>query len=167
MRKPTKREEKLKQLEEERKAHNERVYQAVVASLSQEGQAAYKYFLQNIEEFAPRIYEWPEGSRYCTSRSAENQMKILFELAKKGLENDRWARRVKELEHRLKTIRNTAEGKIEFLEITKKTATSDVPESETVNWEKMPEGVIQTNGGITCDMWTGPCACGAWHKDGK
>ena len=18
-----------------------------------------------------------------------------------------------------------------------------------------------------CDMWTGPCACGAWHKEGK
>lgn len=18
-----------------------------------------------------------------------------------------------------------------------------------------------------CDMWTGPCACGAWHKDGS
>lgn len=18
-----------------------------------------------------------------------------------------------------------------------------------------------------CDMWTGPCACGAWHRDGR
>lgn len=20
---------------------------------------------------------------------------------------------------------------------------------------------------MPCDMWTGPCCCGAWHKEGK
>jgi hypothetical protein len=23
---------------------------------------------------------------------------------------------------------------------------------------------LGTNGGTKCDVWTGPCACGAWHK---
>lgn len=27
---------------------------------------------------------------------------------------------------------------------------------------------LQYNGsGTPCDMWTGPCACGAWHRDGR
>lgn len=24
----------------------------------------------------------------------------------------------------------------------------------------------QYNGGTLCDMWTGPCSCGAWHREG-
>lgn len=23
------------------------------------------------------------------------------------------------------------------------------------------------NGGVVCDMWTGPCSCGAWHTEGQ
>ena len=27
--------------------------------------------------------------------------------------------------------------------------------------------IPRRNGGIQCDMWTGPCSCGAWHTEGK
>jgi hypothetical protein len=26
------------------------------------------------------------------------------------------------------------------------------------------EGLFGTNGGVSCDVPEGPCACGAWHK---
>lgn len=28
----------------------------------------------------------------------------------------------------------------------------------------MPPGMIRHNTNTQCDMWVGPCACGAWHK---
>lgn len=31
----------------------------------------------------------------------------------------------------------------------------------------LPEGVRYENGGIECDVLYGPCACGAWHKEGE
>lgn len=30
-----------------------------------------------------------------------------------------------------------------------------------------PRSPPKFNGGVQCDMVTGPCACGAWHTDGK
>lgn len=27
----------------------------------------------------------------------------------------------------------------------------------------LPKGVRKTNGGVECDAYDGPCACGAWH----
>ena len=34
-------------------------------------------------------------------------------------------------------------------------------------WTAWPKGFEQFNACTDpCDMWDGPCACGAWHKDG-
>ena len=38
-------------------------------------------------------------------------------------------------------------------------------EGKLTGW---PEGFEQSNAcNDPCDMWDGPCACGAWHKDGR
>lgn len=29
---------------------------------------------------------------------------------------------------------------------------------------EVPEDVVLTNGGVRCDLLSGPCACGAWHR---
>lgn len=38
---------------------------------------------------------------------------------------------------------------------------------ETARFKPLPPDVVKTNGGQRCDMWDGPCSCGAWHKGGK
>lgn len=37
------------------------------------------------------------------------------------------------------------------------------------DWQAWPEGEPLRYNACTepCDMWTGPCACGAFHRDGK
>lgn len=38
---------------------------------------------------------------------------------------------------------------------------------DIVGW---PEGAPQQCNGhlnVVCDMWSGPCACGAWHTEGR
>lgn len=109
----TKKRKTKEDIESERKERQERIFEAVVSRCSEQGRAAYKFFLQNIEEVVPAYYEWPPGSQYVGQHDAETQMIKLFELAKKGLENDpdRWIRRVKDLEGRLEKIRRVSEGK--------------------------------------------------------
>lgn len=56
----------------------------------------------------------------------------------------------------------------EQLEVAKRMADLEIGNGrrDIAGW---PEGAPrQYNGGnVPCDMWSGTCACGAWHEEGK
>jgi hypothetical protein len=66
-------------------------------------------------------------------------------------------RRVKELETIVENLTTT---------IRRPRTLSEVSGRAFIAWPKAKP--LKYNGsGEPCDMWTGPCCCGAWHEEGK
>lgn len=56
-----------------------------------------------------------------------------------------------------------AEGVVSLLENREMLHSAEVVQVLITRFKKLTEPHYGVNGGVRCDVYSGPCACGAWH----